>query len=73
MAQRNVERLIGRLATDPRFRHRFAEDAAAVLAELVDHGCELTRVELDALRSLDSRALKAFANSLDGRLRRLER
>ena len=73
MAQRNVERLIGRLATDPGFRHRFSLDAAAVLAELLEQGCELTRVEIDALRSIDSRALRAFAASLDGRLRRLER
>ena len=73
MAQRNVERLIGRLATDPSFRHRFSRDAAGVLAELLHQGCELTRVEIDALSSIDSRALTAFAASLDGRLRRLER
>ena len=73
MAHRDVERLIGRLATDPGLRHRFSGDAAAVLAELLEQGCELTGVEIDALTSIDTRALSAFAESLDGRLRRLER
>jgi hypothetical protein len=44
-----------------------------VLGELLEQGCELTRIELDALCSIDARALQAFAASLDGRLRRLER
>jgi len=73
MAQRNVERLIGQLATDPGLRQRFSEDAAGVLADLLDRGCELTAVEIDALTSIDNGALSAFAASLDGRLRRLER
>ncbi|HTM33682.1 MAG TPA: Os1348 family NHLP clan protein [Vicinamibacterales bacterium] len=73
MAQRNVERLIGQLATDPGLRRRFSKDAAGVIAELLEQGCELTGVEIDALASIDSRALSAFAASLDGRLRRLER
>jgi hypothetical protein len=73
MAQCNVERLIGRLATDPAFRKRFSRDAAGVLAGLLEQGCELTPIELDALVSLDARALQAFATSLDARLRRLER
>jgi hypothetical protein len=44
-----------------------------VLAGLLEQGCELTPIELDALVSLDARALQAFATSLDARLRRLER
>ena len=73
MAQRHVERLIGRLATDPAFLKRFSHDAAGVLDELLGQGCELTRVELDALASIDARAVQAFATALDERLRRIER
>ena len=73
MAHRNVEQLIGRLVTDPVFQKRFSRDAAGVLAELMEQGCELTRIELDALALIDTTALQAFATSLDGRLRRLDR
>ena len=73
MAQRDVERLIGRLATDPGFCERFLRDAVGLLGELLEQGCELTRIERDALKSIDARALRAFAMSLDERLRRLER
>jgi hypothetical protein len=73
MAQRNVEQLIGRLVTDPVFRQRFSRNADGVLAELIEQGCELTRIELDALASIEGRAVEAFAASLDGRLCRLER
>lgn len=73
MAQPNVERLIGQLATDPAFRSRFTRDAGAVLAELIEHGCELTRIERDALASIDTLALQAFASVLDARIQRLER
>jgi hypothetical protein len=72
MAQRDVERLIGRLATDPAFRRRFSRDAAAVLGELTEQGSELTLIERDALSSMDARALLQFAEALDERLRRLE-
>jgi hypothetical protein len=73
MAQRNVEQLIGRLATDPGFRARFSRDAGAVLADELRRGCDLTRVELDALASIDTQALHAFAAALDERIRRIER
>ena len=48
-------------------------DAVGLLGELLEQGCELTRIERDALKSIDARALRAFAMSLDERLRRLER
>lgn len=73
MAQRNVEQLIGRLATDPDFRTRFLRDAGAVLAELQERGCELTHVELAALAAIDPGAIQAFAAALDERIRRIER
>jgi hypothetical protein len=70
MTHRHVENLIGRLATDPGLRRRFAEDPAGILRELKDQGYELTRVELDALASTDADALRSFAETLDRRIRR---
>lgn len=64
---KNVETLIGRLATDPALRRRFAEGPVAVLAE---SGFELTSVELQALAAIDPASLHAFASSLDRRLRK---
>jgi hypothetical protein len=70
MTHRNVETLIGRLATDPSLRRRFVEDPAGLLHELRDQGYELTPVELDALASTDADALGSFADTLDGRIRK---
>jgi len=72
MTHRNVETLIGRLATDPALRRRFAHDATAVLHELREQGYELTLVELEALASTDAGAIKSFANALDRRIRRAD-
>ncbi len=67
---KTVELLIGRLATDPRFRLRFRRDPVGLLNDLVAQGLELTTVEVDALASLDPEAIAAFAATLDRRLRR---
>jgi len=72
MTHRNVETLIGRLATDPALRRRFAHDATAVLNELLEQGYELTRVEREALASTDADAIESFADALDRRIRRAE-
>lgn len=69
---KTVELLIGRLATDPRFRRRFAEDAAGLIKDLVAQGLELSPVESDALASLDPGAIETFACALDRRLRRAD-
>ena len=61
MTHRNVETLIGRLATDPVLRRRFAVDSVAVLGELREEGYELTGVELEALAATDTEALRALA------------
>jgi hypothetical protein len=68
--QRNVETVIGRLATDATLRRRFAANPTAVLGELSDQGLELTTVERDALAATDPEALGIFAGVLDRRLRR---
>jgi hypothetical protein len=64
--------LIGRLATDPLLRRRFADDPTAVLAELQREGYELTAVELDALATTDSQALRSFSQAIDRRLRKAD-
>jgi hypothetical protein len=70
---KNVETVIGRLATDAVLRRRFAADPRAVLAELVAQGLELTPIERDALASTHADALGALAASLDARLRKAAR
>jgi hypothetical protein len=67
---KNVEAVIGRLATDPALLRRFAGSPAAVLEELCAQGLELTPVEREALAATDAEALRCFAGSLDRRLRR---
>jgi hypothetical protein len=70
MTHRSVEHLIGRLATDPALRRRFAEHPAVVLDEMQAEGLELTRVERAALETLDAKALQSFAAGIDRRIRR---
>lgn len=72
MTQRNVETLIGRLATDPDLRRRFVNDPVRVLHELRDQGFELSAVELEALVAIDAGAVRTFAHALDRRIRRAE-
>jgi hypothetical protein len=72
MTHRNVETLIGRLATDPAFRRRFAADPTAVLGELLAQGCELTLIELEALASTNADAVESFADTLDRRICRAD-
>ena len=67
---RDVETLIGRLVTDPQLLHRFAQEPARFLAQASGQGLELTPVEREALAALDLEALRSFAASLDGRLRK---
>jgi hypothetical protein len=72
MSQRNVERVIGRLATDEAFRRRFAGDRQSALAELIADGVELTRCEQMALGALDTLAVGRFADAIDPRLQKCE-
>jgi len=70
---KNVETLIGRLATDPKLRRRFAQEPTAVLEELCGEGLELTSTEIEALAATDPEALQSFAGSLDRRLRKADK
>jgi hypothetical protein len=51
VAQRSIEILIGRLITDESFRSGFLADAVTALTHFMDSGCELTRLEIDAVRA----------------------
>jgi hypothetical protein len=72
VTHRNVETVIGRLATDPVIRRRFVENPAAVLRQFQDEGCELTAVETDALAATDPEAIRLFAQAIDRRIRKAE-
>jgi hypothetical protein len=70
MSHRGVESVLGRLATDAELRRRFQKAPVETLRELLAQGLELTPIEIEALRSLDTRALDRFARTLDRRLQR---
>lgn len=68
MSQKNVELIIGKLATDEEFREQFQKDPARALLGCTDRGFELTTCELTALVATDPAAYDRFADSLDPRL-----
>jgi hypothetical protein len=70
MSQANVERIVGRLATDEDFRREFRSDPEKVVRSLAERGVELTRAEISTLVVLDPRTLEHFANALDPRLQK---
>jgi hypothetical protein len=72
MSHRNVEIILGRLATDSRLRRRFADGPTALLRDLHAEGHELSAIEMDALAALDGEALGAFAATIDRRLCRMD-
>lgn len=70
MSQRNVEIVIGRLATDEEIREKFLEDPRAAIAKMRGEGLELSTVEAEALSGLPVSALEALAEALDPRLQK---
>jgi hypothetical protein len=72
MSQRSVELVIGRLATDEEFRHRFEASRETALDEVIAAGLPLTPVERQALAELDLTACKRFATRLDPRLLKID-
>ena len=64
MSQKNVERLIGRLATSEALRREFFADPRAQMQALVASGLELTAFEQRALLALDPEALDRFAETI---------
>ena len=63
MSQHDIERVIGRAATDTEFRKALIDNARKAC-----QGYDLTEDELDALEKLDADSLMAFAGSLDNRI-----
>lgn len=70
MSQKNVEIIIGKLATDEEFRQQFQTDPAKTVLELKDRGFDLTPAEVSALVTTDVSALERAAESIDPRLQR---
>jgi hypothetical protein len=70
MSQRNVEIVIGRLATDEETRERFVADPRAAIASLRGDGLELSAIEAEALAAVPLRPLEALAEALDPRLQK---
>lgn len=64
---KNVEVLIGRLATDLGLQDRFSKRPGEALRE---QRLELTEVELEALAAIPPDALRQFSNHLDARIRK---
>lgn len=63
MSQHEIERVIGRAATDSKFRQALIDNARTACGEF-----DLTEEEIDALEKLDASSLMAFAGSLDQRI-----
>lgn len=73
MSQRNVELVLGKLATDEDLRRRFAANPEAALAEAAAGGLDLTPVEQRALIDLEMDACERFAACLDPRIQKIGR
>lgn len=70
MSQKNVEMVIGRLATDEETRERFLEAPQAEIASMRREGLELTAIEAEALAALPAPPLEALADAIDPRLQK---
>ncbi len=68
MSQRGVERILGKLLTDPEFRDTFFANPGLATLQI---GVELTSAETDALRRIPRAALHDFGARLDGRICKL--
>ena len=70
MSQRTIERVIGRLLTDEELRFKFTRSPRRTLAELSEQGWELSRLELDALLTIEVGLWTEVAGRIDSRLQR---
>src|SRR2546426_6871736 len=68
MTQQSVEILIGKLLTDEELREAFEQNPHGVLVWLLRQGLHLTRLEMEALRSLKPSDLRGLAETIDRRL-----
>jgi hypothetical protein len=72
VSQANVEKIVGRLATDESFRRRYWQERSAVLAELIESGCELNPCEQRALAAISQESVERFAAAIDPRLQKTD-
>ena len=70
MSHRTIERVIGRLLTDEELRREFTRAPQRTLAVLAEQGWELTRLEADALLTIEVRLWSDVADRIDPRLQR---
>ena len=63
MSQHEIERVIGRAATDATFREALINNAREACKDY-----DLSEEELDALEKLDAQSLLSFAGTLDKRI-----
>jgi hypothetical protein len=70
MSHRTIERIIGRLVTDEELRLQFTRSPRGTLAELSEQGWELSRLEVDALLTMEVRLWSDVARRIDPRLQR---
>jgi hypothetical protein len=70
MSHRTIERVIGRLLTDEELRLQFTRSPRGTLAELREQGWELSRLEVDALLTMEVRLWSDVAARIDPRLQR---
>jgi hypothetical protein len=70
MSHRTIERVIGRLLTDEELRREFTRAPKQTLAQLAEQGWELSRLEVDALLTMEVRLWSDVAARIDPRLQR---
>ena len=71
MSHKNVEIVIGRLATDECFRARFFADPAGTLKQLRESGVDLNRQELEALLGMPVGLWNVLASWVHPRLQKV--
>jgi aryl-alcohol dehydrogenase-like predicted oxidoreductase len=70
MTQQSVEILIGKLLTDEELREAFEHNPHAVLVWLLRQGLQLSRLEMEALTSINPSDLSGLAEMIDRRLQK---
>jgi aryl-alcohol dehydrogenase-like predicted oxidoreductase len=70
MTQQSVEILIGKLLTDEELREAFGQNPHGVLVWLLRQGLQLSRLEMEALRSIRPSDLSCLAEMIDRRLQK---
>jgi aryl-alcohol dehydrogenase-like predicted oxidoreductase len=70
MTQQSVEILIGKLLTDEELREAFEQNPQGVLLWLLRQGLQLSRLEMEALKSIKPSELSGLADMIDRRLQK---